>query len=157
MKFHGKPVPKAPTEYVVIPRGDENVVIHCVPISDPESFNKLNPEPTPPEIIKPGNIRVPDFEDKAYVELVQKRNELRHAWMVIETIKSTPGMEWETVKMGDPATWANWEKELRDSGFSVMEINRIVAGVWTANGLDEAKLDKARKDFLASLVNSVNP
>jgi hypothetical protein len=44
----------------------------------------------------------------------------------------------------------NYDKELRDSGFSDTEVQRIIIGVMDANCLNDSKLDEAKKRFLRS-------
>ena len=51
--------------------------------------------------------------------------------------------------MEDPSTWLNYEKELKDSDFSQIEINRLVSGVLQVNSLDEDHIKAARERFLA--------
>ena len=69
--------------------------------------------------------------------------------MILKSLEATEGLEWETVKMDDPETWLNYEKELKDSGLSPIEVGRIVGICMSANGLDERKMEAARDAFLA--------
>jgi hypothetical protein len=54
-------------------------------------------------------------------------------------------IEWDTVQLDNPSTWANWDSDLKSAGLSEMECNRVLALVLEANCLDEAKLRKARE------------
>ena len=74
----------------------------------------------------------------------QKR---RMAYIVVNSLVPSQ-IEWDTVQLDNPSTWANWEKDLKDNGFSQMACNRVLALVLEANCLDEAKLQKAREVFL---------
>jgi hypothetical protein len=46
-------------------------------------------------------------------------------------------------------TWVKYRDELRESGLSDIEINRVVSGVMRANSLSEFAVEQAMKRFLA--------
>jgi hypothetical protein len=76
----------------------------------------------------------------------------RMAYIVVKGLMDgTPDLEWETVDISDNTTWSNFRKELRDSGLSDIEINRLVNGALVANSLSERAVEEARKRFLAGL------
>jgi hypothetical protein len=79
-----------------------------------------------------------------------KYSQYRYAWIMIESLKATENLEWETIQSDKPETWLNFEKELQDSGLSGIEIGRIANGVLEANCLNEDKITEARNRFLAS-------
>jgi len=155
MKIAGQKIEGPNVEIIVLPRGGDrpDIVFQARAILDTESFDKLCPIPTPPERIKKGGIREKNFDDLGYKAQMESYSNKRIAWMVVESLKVTPGLEWETVKYNDHMTWLNYEKELKDSGFSYVEIQRIQNGVFTANCLNETKVEEARQSFLRGPVD----
>lgn len=154
MKIRGKKIESKNIEYCVIPRSvGEDIVFKCTPVLDLSDFDKLVPEPRAPWKILPGNKRVQDIDSPAYKNMNEKRNEKRISYLIIKSLEATEELEWETVKINDSDTWKNYETELKDSGFSIMEINRIINAVMTANCLNETKLEEARENFLRSLAS----
>ena len=151
MKLKGKR-PGIHRELVVLPREDGDLVFYVRAIEDFEGFEKLCPPPTPPAKILPGDKRVENPLDPAYLELCSEWGVKRLAYMVIKGLTDgTPDLEWEKVKVDDNTTWVRFRDELRDSGLSDIEINRLVAATMVANSLSEQAIDAARKRFLASL------
>jgi hypothetical protein len=65
-------------------------------------------------------------------------------------LAATPGLAWDKVKPGEAETWPLYEEELKEAGFSDVEIGRIRNAVHEANCLDEDKVEAARQSFLAS-------
>jgi hypothetical protein len=107
-------------EPIIIPRPEEDLVFHARGVEDFEEFEKLCPPPEPP-------------------------------YMVVKGLsEGTPDLEWETVSLENHHTWTKYREELRESGLSDIEVNRIVAGVMRANSLSEVAVEQARKRFLAS-------
>jgi len=149
MKYAGKKFESRPIEVVVIPRQGFDVIFKAHSVKNYEKFDKLCPAPLPPKVLKPGGITVSNVEDSVYLEQVSKWSEYKTTWMILESLKATPEIVWETVDYLKPETWANWEVELTDDGFSQAEIARIVQIVIDACGLNQEKIDKATKDFLA--------
>jgi hypothetical protein len=64
-------------------------------------------------------------------------------------LSATPGLEWELVDLENPDTWERYQEELQQCNFSDIEMTRIIEGVMTANGLNQAVLEEAEKRFLA--------
>lgn len=151
MKINGKKIEGPNEEIIIIPRGESDIVFKAQAVLSYDEFDKICPFPEPPMIRRKGAEQAtPDYEDKKYI---QKQNEYigkRTHWMILKSIEATDGLEFETVKMSDPETWGNYEKEFKDAGFSEVEINRIIIGVQVANCLSESRLQEARKRFLAS-------
>jgi hypothetical protein len=71
-------------------------------------------------------------------------------YLFIKSLEATPGLEWETVNIDDPETWKNVHEELKNADLTPTEIQRIHYGIIEANGLSDAKVEEARKRFLAS-------
>jgi hypothetical protein len=149
MKMNGVKL-ECPNEAIlVLPRPDENIVFRAKAILDYDEFDKICPEPKPPVKVLKGGKRDVNLADVDYLKAVAEVNENRMAWIVLKSLAATEGLEWETVNMLQPSTWKNYAQELKDSGFSIIEINKIVGLALEANSLDEAKLDAARQAFLA--------
>jgi hypothetical protein len=151
MKLNGKKIEGPNIELIFIPRADkEPIVLKAQAVTDYEAFKKLCPEPKPPKAMKPGRIIVQNTEDPEYKKAMEEHSKKRLEYMILQSLSVTEGLEWETVNLGDASTWGNYEAELRASGFSDIEIQRIVMSVLSANGLDDAKVEQARNRFLAS-------
>ena len=149
MIIKGKKIQGPNVEILVIPRKDEDIVFKAEAILDFSEFKRLCPEPQPPTIVKRGEGVIPNVNDPAYKKKIGDHSERRTAFIIITSLKATEGIQWETVNYDDPSTWTNYEKELRASGFSDVEIGRLINCVMQANCLDESKIEEARKRFLA--------
>jgi hypothetical protein len=166
MKIAGKKIVGSNIEYIVIPRPlsfqlnpetqepqevNNDIVFKATAVLSFENFEKICPPPTAPLSKRPGGESFQNVEHKDYKakELVWGLN--RTNWLILESLKATDDLEWETVKADDPSTWGNWNKELEDSGLNWKEISLIREGIWKANALNDEKIDQAKKRFLASL------
>lgn len=150
MKIHGKKIEGPNEEIIPIPRSSGDIIFKASAVLDYEPFEKLCPVPKAPEVLKPGGAKYYDVEDKKYLEEINKWSRLKTSWMILQSLKATDGLEWESVDMSKPETWDNLESELESSGFTPIEISKIINGVISANGLDDQKMEEARKRFLAS-------
>lgn len=150
MKYKGKKLQRPNREVIAIPRGDgEDIIFIAEAVLDFEKFEKVCPPPKPGIKLVKGGQKVPDFESAQFKSESVLYAQKRYHYIVLESLRTSPGLEWETVDYGDPSTWINWEKELKDSGFSETEINLIIFGVSNANCLNQTKIDEARTRFLA--------
>lgn len=148
MKIGGIDPKSLPTEeLLVLPRGDKEIVFRATGISDYAEFNALCPEPKAPGKLVAGSGWEVNDEDPDYKELVKLHNAKRIAWMVINSLIPSK-IEWDSVVAGKPASWANWEVDMKAAGLSQVECNRVTQLVFQANCLDEDKLKKAREVFL---------
>lgn len=152
MKLNGVKVKSAYEEVVVFPRtGGPNLVFKARAIYDFEAFEKLCPPPEAPLIQFAGQDKpTQNVEDVNYLERFQKWAELKSHWMVLQSLRATPGLEWETVDYGDHTTWKNYQKEMSDAGLTPAEQARIVLIVSLVNGLDQSKIDEATESFLVA-------
>jgi hypothetical protein len=158
MKIAGKKIEGRNTEIIVLPRPlGEDIVLRAEAVLSLDNFHKLCNEPKPPMQIRPGGIQVANVTDPGYKEQLNLYQARRLAYLILESLKATPDLEWETVKEDDPGTWTNWETELLDSGLSAIEIGRIRTGVFTANCLNEALIQEARETFLRGIQASLSP
>jgi len=151
MKIYGRQISGPNVEILVIPRPEGDIVFKAQAVLDYTIFDRMVPKPTPPLIRRRGSrTQQPDRDDKNYLLSIEQYGSSRVSFMVIESLKATPGLEWDLVKYENPDTWGLYEKELQESGFTRSEINMIVGAVMTANSLNEDKLEEARQRFLAS-------
>ncbi|MDE1971187.1 MAG: hypothetical protein KGI50_06475 [Patescibacteria group bacterium] len=148
--MNGKVVKNENIAIAAIPRSDGDLVFIAKPVLNFARFNTLCPQPEAPVIRYSDGRREPDYKDKAYVQAIADYAEKRTGWLMLESLKDTPGLEWDTVDLEDPNTWKNHVKELEDSGFTPREINEIHGAVMRANNLDDSQLEAARNRFLAS-------
>ena len=148
MKIGGIDPSTMPTEvFLVLPRGEKEIVFRARGVQDYKEFNKLCSEPTAPKITKPKEGWVDNVDEPGYKDMMKTYGLKRLAWLIITSLEPSE-IEWETVDPAKTSTWLGWEDEMRDSGFSQVECNRIQALVLEANCLDEDKLDQARENFL---------
>lgn len=149
MKINGKTINRPTYEVVVIPRQSGDIVFKCGIVNDYTEFNTICPRPTPPSIVKPGGATFQNFEDKDYIEANIRWSGLKATWMVLKSLQSTEGFVLDSVDMGNPDTWANWEKEFKEAGFTEHEVALIIDTIITANGLNHKRIEEATKNFLA--------
>jgi hypothetical protein len=163
MKLNGQKVSGPNEVVVVIPRPEVKVskegeeptyvsgdhIFRCKAVLDYDVFDKLCPRPEAPVVLYPGGRKAANPEDKGFKERLAHYGVLRFAWMVITSLSATPNLEWDKVLADKPDSWPKYEEELKESGFSQIEVGRITNGVLEANCLDETKLDEARKRFFA--------
>lgn len=147
MKIGGIDPKSLPVEEVlVLPRGDERIVFRATGVNSMDDFYKLCPSPVAPVILtKDGPVA--DTKDAGYRDALAGFNRRHTAYMVINSLRPSE-IEWDTVQYDNPATWVNWESDLKAAGLTSIECGRVVSLVMEANCLDEAKLRKAREVFL---------
>lgn len=152
MKMQGKVLAPPEPEVIVVPRSNgDNLIFQAGAVLDYAFFDENIKQPVPPRVIRPGQPEgLPDEKDPKYVAAVTDFGKKRFHYMILKSLESTPGLEWETVNMADSETWSNYESELKASGFTNIEINRIIGGVMTAQGLDDDRIREARESFFAS-------
>jgi len=155
MRINGKTVTPPPKELLVLPREDGPIAFWAEP-ADLEDFFKLCPFPAPPGKLVPNQGWVPDPEDKGYQSVVASHAAQRTAYTIVFSLKPS-NIEWDAVNLDNPKTWDNWNNDLTNAQFTDAEIDRIVQLVVDANGLNEAKLQRAREDFLAGRAQMQNP
>lgn len=150
MKLNGQ-TPETNEDFLVFPRPHGDIVIRAKGITSIAERDSLMPDPEPPMMINKAGNKVPNYEDESFKLARTQRNDQRYDWMILKSIQATPGLEWDKVRMGEPETYAFWEVELGEAGFSFWEINRIKALVMNVNSLNEGLMEKARADFLARM------
>lgn len=146
MRIGGIEVNGPPEGLLVLERPTYMIPIKTQAVMSLDEFERKCVEPKPPvKTTKSGDVL--NFLDKGYIS--QKVNHARQksAWIVIKTLEPSK-IEWPSVDMEKPNTWVKYQDDLRNAGFSVFEINRIIALVEETNCLDESKLKWAREVFL---------
>lgn len=156
MKLRGKKVEARHIEYIVIPRNNdkgepEDLVLKAQAILSFEDFDKMCPLPEPPMKQLPGGEYEIMEDNPQYKEKLEKHSARRMQYMMLKSLEATEDLEWDTVKITDPGSWDNLDKELADAGFSSFEVGHIRLGVMKANALSEERMNEARARFLASL------
>lgn len=149
MKLNNKPIPLNEVTVVFPRQQGEDLVFKCGPVKDYSTFNTLCATPIPPTITKPGGESYPDLKDKKYVAAVEKHNEKRIQYLILNSLSATKNLTWDTVDVTNPETWAGFATELSESGLSDFESGKLVSACFEANSLNEDKLDAALKSFLA--------
>jgi len=148
MKIKGKKIEGRNIEVVVIPRPEEDIPFFCEAIPDYDEFNELCPPPKPPERLYPGGVRKEDTENPEYKEQLEAWATLRTHYTVLKSLENSKDLEWEKVDMEKPSTWDKYQEELKESGFTEIEMFRLLQGVMRANSLDDEMLKEAKKSFL---------
>lgn len=151
MKMNGALVDATYIETVVIPRGDAQYVFKARPLTaeDEEFFAGVCKKPTPPTFQVPGGKVEADLTNAQYVVALKDWSDMRSEFLFYQSLKATDDLEWDKITDSDPSTWGKVEEELLAAGFLSPEVVRIFNAVVTANGLDQTKIDKATKSFLA--------
>ena len=146
MKLKGRtPGLPAPTP-VVFERGDDQFVFMVQAVLDYTEFDKLCKEPKPKISMKTGKaVDTQDHKD-ALLKYAQHQTH----WTILKALEATEGLEWETVDMDNPETWANYKDELIDAGLTNGEVAHLFEQVADANSVDEKKMQEARDRFFRS-------
>jgi len=147
MKIAGKEITKATEDVLVFPRGTSDpIVFKSRSIETFEPFTVMCPSPKVPKVLTSKGEK-DDFDDLGYQQQMEAYAIKRLGWTVIKTLEPSE-IEWDILDLEKPETYGKWEEEFREAGFTVGEINRILAFVVETNSLSEAKLKQARADFL---------
>jgi len=150
MKYAGKKLDEPISDVVVIPRNGEDIVFKCQCVTDFSQFDAICPAPEPPKVQFRGQANaIPNYDDPEYQKQLDEYSRNRINWMVLQSLKATEELEWETVDYNNPATWENYSKELEEAGFSNVHVGRIIDTVSHVNGLNERMMDEAKQRFLA--------
>jgi hypothetical protein len=149
MKIKGQKIKGSHVEICVIPRGEDqpDYVFKACAVLNMDEFERLCPAPKPPFKILKGGIKNEDVESPIYKGQMETYENNRFNYLILKSLEATEDLEWETVSMSDPNTWKNFRDELTESGFSNIEVGRIIRTVMQANCLDEDKIEKARNRF----------
>ena len=149
MKIHGKEISGPDAQVVVSPRNDGDLVFKAQAVLDYSDFDKLNPMPQPPGVMRPGGVMSYDTSDTKYNTRIDDWAKSKTHFMVLKSLEATEGLAWDTVIMAEPDTWNLYQQEMNDAGLTPGEIGRIITCVTDACGLNQEKIDEATKRFLA--------
>lgn len=157
MKLNGISV-KIEREVVIPILSDNSDPFYLIgrPIMSYDEFELVCPAPKPMVGGEPGKEK-PLPEHKLYKEAMVKRAVKFNDWVNLKTLVEVANakgerfpIEWETVDMNNPDTYANWKKELKEiNGLSDGDIQRIEMDVLRCNSMDSELIEKAKDDFLA--------
>lgn len=150
MKVNGKSLGGPRIVTLVLPYGeaDDFIVFKFRALTVKDNFEEIMPRPKPRKLILPNNQEKFDYDDPKYKEAFDSWGTQKVNWEFLKSISVTDGLEWETVDMTDPNTWANWRQDL-ESNFGMVEFNRVFGGFIEANSLSDDKIEAARNRFLA--------
>lgn len=155
MKIKGQIIHPPQSITVVVPReidGEhQDIIFMCAPVMDYTAFDALVEEPTPP-LVSPINAKAyHDTKDTHYLQQMEQHGEKRFEWLILESLKATPGLTWDSVAADDPDTWKNYLPELEET-FTARERMLIIQGVTDANMPSEDKQKEAMERFTSSQV-----
>ena len=153
MKLNGKD--ESRMEMVIpIPRpsGDDLVFI-MTPVVSYEDFSRLCQMPKPPILKKAGGVEVADVEDEGFLAQLRNYAEQQAHFVFLNSVKKTPGLEFDTVDMEKPSTWGNYQKEMAAFGLTDAEVARLIRAAQAANGLDDGLVDEARNRYFRNLAD----
>lgn len=146
MKINGKTVSTPEAEILVIPRGDDKLILKIAPVFV-KDFIKQFPEPASEiTVTKPDGTT----EKKPNPNYVQEHRQWvldQTDWMYITSLSQTEGLEWDTVDLNDRSTFKNWQTDL-SSVLLQGELLKIFEKVNQVMSLDGDKITKATEDFL---------
>lgn len=150
LKIGGKIMDGPSKGLIVIPKNGEDFAFEFVAVTDDTDFDVICPVPVPPrEFVVKTQTTVDNVEDPNYKARLAERFRFRLDWMFLKSIEPSK-IEWQTVKMEDPTTYANWRKELETAGLSIGELNQIYGCFHETNMVTQEKLDEAIKRFRQS-------
>jgi len=149
MRLKGRKFTEPFTDIIVFPRQDGDAIFKAKAIMSFAECDKHLIVPKPPSMVKPDGTILQNTKDRIYQEAYAIWADRRMAWIVIESLKATEGLEWETVVETDCATWSNWAEELKNSFFTNNEILQIQRLVYNVNSLNDSTLEDAKNSFLA--------
>jgi hypothetical protein len=150
MRIKGLDKSKPNIEVVIFPRHDiDDIVIKCKAVISYDRFSKLVAEPILGTALFPDGTRKPTDETrKKFSEDSISYFEMRHGFMLYETLKDNENIEWESVSKDDPISWKNCAKEIDSLPITDAESNRLVAAINRANGMSDALIEEAEQSFL---------
>jgi len=151
MKINGITLTEPAPKILVIPRGNGQIVFTAKAILSFADFNKMVPVPLPEvrDYSPDPRGKVTMYDAPEYDVRLRAYAKMKTNWTVIQSLKATEALTWDTVKDDDPATWHLFEKELEEAGFSELHINAICGIAIDACGLSQHSIDEATQSFLA--------
>ena len=149
MKYKGRKLVGRNTDVLVLMRGNERIVFKAEALDNYDDFNKMCELPDPPVKLLPGGVKEPNKNDKSYLKRLDDYAKRKTDFCILKSLSINEDVEWEKVDMQKPETWCLWREELKEAGFTEVEMLRILQLCVKVNCLDDDLLEKAREDFLA--------
>lgn len=146
MKILGQTIPPPSPEKITLYRESGPIVLTAQAILSFDEFDALCPAPKPPVEYGPDKKPTAVRDDPEYLKSIGDYSRKRQAWEFITSLSATEGLEWDTVKINDPNTWLNYEKDLKTC-FTEEEIGKIILGTMEANNPSEKKRKEAFESF----------
>lgn len=129
-------------------RGNGFIAFYAQPVWDLEEFDALMPPPvnTKYRYTKDGKELDPNAPE--YKEALAAYVTARWGYVVLKSLEPSKelGVEWETVSLDDPTTWANVETELKEA-LGLYEFAKVMQLVDEANAIDSTKLEANAESF----------
>ena len=150
MRIKGIDRSKPNVEVVLFPRSDgEDIDIEATAVISYDRFDKLVKEPLAKTSLFPDGSEKPSPEQQAQFskDMVEYYN-MRHGFMLYETLKGNDNIEWGKITEDDPRSWLKCEKEIDGLPLTNAEHNRLAAAIHRANGLSDALIEEAENSFL---------
>jgi len=157
MRIEGKLFEK-PNEVVcfIFRHNQEPIEFRAQAVLDYKKFDGICPAPEPPKrLMASGEVQTL-FNDPIYDKKITEWATQRSDWMILESLKATPGLTWDTIDADQPRTWKNFRSELEAAFFTPMEITKIINAVMEACGFTSEKVEEAHKSFLAGQGKNLN-
>lgn len=149
MKINGMVFDGPKPQPCVIPVGDTQIAFMITPVLEDEEFLTLYPRPTPPKGRDNKGKETINVEHPTYLDALGKWGTTRMNWLYLKALERTEGLEWETIKMDDPSTYANLDVELKQAGIPEGYIDALKYRIIQVCGLDPDRIEEATKRFLA--------
>ena len=148
MKIKGREIKGKNRKTLVLPREDgDDIIFVAEAVTDLAAINDILTIPEPPVVQRAGGVIDKNVKDPGYIQQVIEYNAKRMVWVILHSLAPSE-IEWEIVDIEDPKTYLKFEEELREAGFSPIEVSKIQDIVLEANALDDEKLEAARQVFL---------
>lgn len=149
MKMNGKPLNKeAHIRHIVIPRQEGDILFVARGVYDFTPFDSIFKMPEPPVVVLKGGVKKKETDNSQYLAELTEYSEIKKAWLIMESLKSSPNIEWETVTYDNPETWRNCLSELEEY-FNPAEVTAIQEAVFIVCGFSTELIQQATSDFLA--------
>lgn len=149
MKLNRESLPAPEPREVVFPRQKGNIVLKVGAVLDAfEQFKKRysKHEPKPPVKTSPGGVKEEVLDHPEYQKKMDQWSDNFQSWMIYESLKATPGLEFELVDESNYDTLPKIKEELRRV-FSDGEVFYLMDQVTKANMPDEKDIKESVKAF----------
>lgn len=147
MKLNGQTESRMEMVHVIPRPGKVDLVFKLKPVESFKEFDKLVPFPKPPEVMVPGGGKKFLTDDDSYKNSLKAYTDTKGAYISLQTLAATPGLEWDTVTADQPSTWANWLDEVEAFGLSSAEVMRLTNAIMAVNALDDSLIVEARDRY----------